>query len=84
MLFKDRLKEGRKAAGITQEELAEKAGLSISSVTKLEQGGRGSRVSLGVAAKLAKAFGKTCEYFADCEDVAAEEPVKKPAKGKKK
>ncbi|CAN5463649.1 hypothetical protein BH11PLA2_BH11PLA2_29170 [soil metagenome] len=74
MLFKDRLKAARNSAVISQEELAEKSGVSISTVTKLEQGGRGSRVSLGIASRLARALGVTCEFFADCEDVAAEEP----------
>ena len=38
MEFKDRLKELRKRAGLTQKELAEKSGVSYSYITKLENG----------------------------------------------
>lgn len=38
MEFKDKLKELRKKAGLTQKELAEKSGVSYSYITKLENG----------------------------------------------
>ena len=87
MTFSERLTELRAAKGLTQDALAVAPGVSVSMVRKLEQGDR-TKVSLGVAAKLAKALGTDCTAFADCDDVGGEpEPeavAKKPTKGKKK
>ena len=83
MKFRDRLTELRTAKGLTQESLAEASGVSLSMVRKLEQGDR-TKVSLAVAAKLAKALGTDCTAFASCEDVGGEvEARSKVTKGKK-
>lgn len=72
MLFKDQLVQLREAAGLTQSQLADVSGVPLWTLRKYEQGQRG-RVTLGVAARLARSLGKTCEVFADCEDVAGDE-----------
>lgn len=83
MTFRERLIELRAAGGFTQESLAEASGVSLSMVRKLEQGDR-TKVSLAVAAKLARALGTDCTAFAGCEDVAGgeDEPAPK-GKGRK-
>ena len=72
MLFREKLTELRQAAGFTQERLAEASGVPLSSLRKYEQGAR-VHVTLGIAVRLAKALGASCEAFAACEDVARED-----------
>ena len=52
----DRLRELRRDRKLTQEQLAEKSGVSLSLITKLESGARDS-LRLGTAAALAGALG---------------------------
>lgn len=83
MLFKDRLVQLREAGGLTQNQLAEVSGVPLWTLRKYEQGQRG-RVTLAVAAKLARALGTDCRAFADCEDVSgAEEDEPAPPAPKK-
>ena len=60
--FAGRLKELREKAGITQQQLGEKAGIHKLTVAKLEQGIR--EPSWATVQALAAALGKTCEAFA--------------------
>ena len=80
MPFKELLRKLREEAGLTQEELAEKASIPLGSYRNLEQGQRGP--GWGAVVKLAKALGVSTDEFAKCDEV--NEPEKKPkGKGKK-
>lgn len=57
--FADRLRELRDKAGLTQAQLAERAGLHLSAVTRFEQGLR--EPSWSTAQSLADALGVSCE-----------------------
>ena len=70
MKFKEKLRELREQAGLTQRGLAEKAGLTLHSVRNHEQGQR--LPSWLAVVKLARALGVPTDAFADC--VLAEEP----------
>jgi transcriptional regulator with XRE-family HTH domain len=76
--FAEKLKSLREAAGMTQPQLAEAAGMNRFGIAKLEQ--REREPSWATVQKLAKALGVTCQEFADCEDIPEDEPVKKPGK----
>ena len=77
--FAERVKELRVRAGLTQEALAERAGLLVFSIRNWEQGHREPRWA--DFCKLAKALSVCCQDFADVEGVA-EAPPKK-GKGRK-
>ena len=70
MKFKDLLKELREKAGLTQEGLAERAGLPIGTVRNHEQGQR--LPSFPHAAKLARALGVSLDLFTTCDEFSAE------------
>jgi transcriptional regulator with XRE-family HTH domain len=61
MPFSERLKALREAAGMTQEGLARKAGLSTSTISKLEQ--RGVDPAWSTVQRLALALGVRVEAF---------------------
>jgi transcriptional regulator with XRE-family HTH domain len=88
VLFKDRLRELREKAGLTQEQLAAKAGVPIGSLRNHEQGQR--QPSWSAVVKLSRALGVSTDVFAECDDSTKEtdtKPAKKPTakngKGKK-
>jgi transcriptional regulator with XRE-family HTH domain len=60
MPIKERLKELRKAAGLSQMELARVSGLSLSIITQLEQG-RADDPKLSTLKALARALGCTLD-----------------------
>ena len=60
MDLKDRLKEKRAEAGLTQAELAQKAGVTTRTIQNYEMGERVPS-NLGIAQKLADALGTTVE-----------------------
>ena len=62
MDLKDRLKEKRAEAGLTQAELAQKAGVTTRTIQNYEMGERVPS-KLGIAQKLADALGTTVEYL---------------------
>jgi len=62
MDFKDRLKEKRSEAGLTQVELAKKVGVTSRTIQNYEMGER-IPSNLGIAQKLADALGTTVEYL---------------------
>lgn len=62
MDLKDRLKEKRAEAGLTQAELAQKAGVTTRTIQNYEMGER-IPSNLGIAQKLADALGTTVEYL---------------------
>jgi transcriptional regulator with XRE-family HTH domain len=80
MLFRYRLTELRKAAGLTQEALAIAAGVSVGNVRNYEQGIR--LPGFPAVVKLAIALDVDCTAFAKCEDVTGE-PAAQP-KGNRK
>ena len=82
MMFKQRLKELREKAELSQSGLAEKAGLPVSNIKNYEQGLR--MPLLPAVVKIVQALGTDCTAFADCEDVAGEEKPKAKSKGGKK
>lgn len=63
--FGERLKAVREAAGLTQDQLAERAGLYKFSIAKLEQGVR--EPTWATVQTLARALGVTCDAFTDPE-----------------
>ena len=92
-IFGQKLKALRTGAGLTQEQLAEKAGLHKLGIAKLEQGLRAP--TWDTVQALAKALGASCEDFQvaplnpepsgrgrPAKDKA--EPVQSPRKAKKK
>jgi len=88
MLFGNELKRIRVSAELSQEALAQRAGMSVGNVRNYEQGIR--LPSFAAVLKLAKALNVDCSAFAECDDVRADEvdeemKSKKPAvkKGKK-
>lgn len=85
MGFARRLKELRERMGMSQESLARAAGISVSSVSKLEQRADQDPAWSTVQA-IARALGVDCTAFSDCEDVKGEsQEEEKPAgKAKKK
>lgn len=87
MLFKERLREMREGAGLTQEQLAERAGLSVHTLRTYEYGQR--LPGYGVVLHLSKALGTDCRAFEKCDDfqggtpgARAEKPAGKKGKGK--
>jgi transcriptional regulator with XRE-family HTH domain len=74
--FAARLREQRTAAGLTQAELAERAGMHLHGVTKLEQGDR--EPSWVTVQALARALGVPYAVFAD--ELAETPPAKKRKK----
>ena len=55
-----RIKEEREAQGMTQEELAEKSGVSRVTISLIESG-RNTNVMIGTLAKIAMALGKSVD-----------------------
>jgi len=77
-----RVKALREAAGLSQAELASKAGLHLSAVTKLEQGWR-SEPAFSTMAALAAALGVSCEAFTGTGPAKATGKPTGPGKGKR-
>lgn len=75
--FAERLKHLREQAGLTQPELALKAGVPIGTLRDYEQGKRRTDPGFRTTVKLARAMGVDCLAFADCVD--DEEPESAPA-----
>ncbi|QEL14323.1 helix-turn-helix domain-containing protein [Limnoglobus roseus] len=69
MLLKDKLRELREAAGLTQEALSRAAGISSGNVRNYEQGIRMPGFPMMV--KIAAVLGTDCRDFANCDDVIA-------------
>ncbi len=84
MPFKELLRQLREKAGLTQQQLADKAGLPVGSLRSHEQGQRAP--SWAAVVKLARALGVGADVFSECDEVAREEEEEKPApkKGKAK
>ncbi len=82
MRFKDVLKDLRSKAGLTQERLAEKAGIPLSSLRGHEQGQRVP--SWASVVKLARALGVPTDTFAGCDEVNEGEAPSAPRKPKRK
>lgn len=78
--FGARLKAVREAAGLTQDQLAERAGLYKFSIAKLEQGVR--EPTWSTVQVLAKALGVDCRAF-QVEEAGPIEEEKSMRKGKK-
>lgn len=77
MKFKDMLRELRGKAGLTQEALADKAGVPLASLRGHEQGQRVP--SWASVVKLAKALGVSTDVFSDCDEVQGEPRKNAPA-----
>jgi len=65
----DRLREAREAAGLSQEDVAQKLGLLRPAISQIENGHR--RVEALELARLAKLYGRPLSFFADEEPVGA-------------
>src|SRR5918912_550281 len=61
--FAGRLKELREQAGLTQQQLGERAGLSKAGIADLEQSRGGREPTWGTVIALAKALGVGCTAF---------------------
>ena len=72
MAFMDRLKAARTQAGLSQAELAEKAGMHRFGVAKLEQGVR--QPTWETVQALAAALGTDCRAFVDAWEMLREAP----------
>ncbi len=73
-LFGNQLRQYRQAAGLTQEELAERAGLSVKAISALESGRRRRPYPHTVRA-LADALGLSDEERAHQDDARAQPPI---------
>jgi transcriptional regulator with XRE-family HTH domain len=82
MPIKDKVKELRTAAGLTQQALAEKARLSISAVVHIEAG-RIPDPRISTLRKLAQALEVSLDELAGEEDEPTEEPKKPRRKGRR-
>jgi transcriptional regulator with XRE-family HTH domain len=81
--FAVKLKTLREAAGLTQDQLAQKAGLHLGAIFKLEQGKR--QPSWETVQTLTNALGVTCLEFTGTVDAdQVEEPKNKAKKDTKK
>lgn len=60
-----RVREMRKTAGLTQAELAERAGLAFETISRVERGR--AKPSIGLVAQLARAFGVSVARLLDFE-----------------
>jgi transcriptional regulator with XRE-family HTH domain len=78
--FADRLKQLREAAGLTQPQLAERAGMNQFGIAKLEQGVR--HPTWETVQALAAALGVSCEAFQDQVPSRQAEPPPPAKKGK--
>jgi transcriptional regulator with XRE-family HTH domain len=67
MWFGEKLQEMRQKAGLSQSELADKAGLPVRSIQNWEIKRR--LPTYGAILKLSAALGTDCRAFADCEDL---------------
>ena len=82
-LFGLKLKELRKAAGLTQQQLAQNSGMALSSVAALEQGQYDA--TWPTVQALAAALGVTCEAFTrETEKESAGPKTEKPETPKKR
>jgi transcriptional regulator with XRE-family HTH domain len=91
MPLKDRVRELRKAAGLTQQSLAVKAGMSVAAVVQIESG-KTPDPRLSTLRALAKAMGVRVEELIGNEESGHPEqappeppppdPPKRPRKGK--
>jgi transcriptional regulator with XRE-family HTH domain len=81
MPFKDRLKQLRNAAGLTQQALAYHAGLSIASIIALEAG-RTPNPRMKTLKALAKALGVTVDALVTEEGEESPPDPGEPKKGK--
>jgi len=89
MTFGERLKQLRKDAGLSQDKLARAAGLSTSTVTKIEQ--QAIDPAWSTVEKLARALGVDCRSFqtedagqAEAPPANQAEPPPAKKKGKRK
>ena len=73
--FAEKLKRLREEAGLSQAALAEKTGMNLSTIAKIEQGLR--EPGWATVQKLARALGVSCEVFMD-------EPPPQPTKAKRR
>jgi transcriptional regulator with XRE-family HTH domain len=80
MTFAERLRELRDAQGLSEAKLAAAAGVSFGAVHQYGLGLR--KPSFAAVVKIAKALGVTCEAFAACDDIQAEEQAPVPRAGK--
>jgi transcriptional regulator with XRE-family HTH domain len=80
MKLKDLLRELRTKAGLTQEALADKAGVPLASLRGHEQGQR--LPSWAAVVKLARGLGVSTDVFSACEEVQVEKPAPKKRRGK--
>lgn len=62
MVFRDKLKEQRIAAGLTQAQLAEKSGVTTRTIQNYELGSRRPS-NMEVVQKIAEALGTTADYL---------------------
>lgn len=80
--FGERLRSMRRQQNLTQQELAEKAGVNFVTISRIEQKEDETSIYWGTAKRLAKALGVSLNYFAEPdEDEEVEDspkPVKKP------
>ena len=68
--FAVKLKALREATGLTQAQLAERSGLHLGEVFKIEQGKR--EPSWATVQALAEALGTNCLAFAECDEIQAD------------
>jgi transcriptional regulator with XRE-family HTH domain len=76
MRFKDLLRQLRKDADLTQEELADRAGIPVTSLRGHEQGQR--IPSWASVVRFARALGISTDRFSNCDEVADGSASKRP------
>jgi transcriptional regulator with XRE-family HTH domain len=82
MTFADKVRRMRDEMGWTETQLAEVTGIPYGTLHNHLQGIR--TPSFAAVAAIARAFGETCDVFADCSDLQLTRRVKKKPAGKRR
>src|SRR5262249_54555603 len=78
MKFCEKLRQLKDASGFSEAKLSQESGVRLGALHTYILGSRSP--SFSAVVKLARALGVTCEAFADCDDIADEQPATRPAK----
>jgi transcriptional regulator with XRE-family HTH domain len=81
MTFGEKLRQLREEAGLSEAKLAERSGVSFGAIHNYGLGIR--KPTFAAVVKIAAALGTTCQAFATCEDIGAEERPRRSAKKKR-
>jgi transcriptional regulator with XRE-family HTH domain len=79
-MFGEKLKVLREERGLSQQQLADAAGISVWAIRDYEQGKRRFDPGLNLVTKLSRAMKVSMDVFGDCVEVAEKPAAPKPTK----